>query len=166
MAQKTKLRQAWKDMQRRCYSPDVKNWHRYGGRGIMVCDEWRNSFEVFQSWSWHNGFDYNLTLDRIDVNGNYEPSNCRWVTIKVQANNTSTNKYIEHNGERLSLEEWGNRLGACKGFIWARLKMGWNEIDAITIPKKRQGNDKYLLTKATYNGETLTYMEWSRKLGG
>lgn len=138
MVKKTKLKQAWKDMQRRCSDHKQHNYHRYGGRGIKVCQEWVDSFESFEKWAWNNGFDYDLTLDRRDTDKNYSPDNCRWVTLKVQANNTSTNKYIEYNGERLSYEEWGNKLGACKGFVWNRINLlGWSEIDAITIPKKQ-----------------------------
>lgn len=142
MSLKTKLRQSWKDMLIRCYNPNGIKWHRYGGRGIKVCDEWKNDFSAYEKWSLENCFADNLTIDRIDVNGDYEPSNCRWTTIKIQANNTSTNVFIEYNGERLTYEQWGDRLGGCKGFIWNRINMGWTPIQAITTPKKRQGFQK------------------------
>ena len=134
----TKLRQAWKDMIRRCYETDRHNFHRYGGRGIIVCEEWRNSFYRFWEWALKSGFNLGLTLDRVDSDGNYGPNNCRWVTTKVQANNTSTNMFIEHNGERLTYAQWEERLNGCKGLVWNRIKMGWSEVDAVTIPPKKK----------------------------
>lgn len=137
MADKTKLRQAWSDMIRRCSDSRRHNYHRYGGRGIKVCEEWFNSFEAFSDWSKQNGFDFHLTLDREDSDKNYNPENCRWVPVKVQANNTCTNVYIEHEGQRLTYAQWEDKLGGCRGLVWNRINMGWNEIDAITIPPKK-----------------------------
>ena len=140
MANKTKLRQAWKDMIRRCSDSKRHNYHRYGGRGISVCDEWERDFYAFEKWAWQNGFDYYLTLDRKNTDGNYCPENCRWVNIKVQANNTSTNKFITHNGETLTYEQWGNRLGGCKGLVWSRINKGWSEASAVSILPKKTWN--------------------------
>lgn len=84
----TRLYSIWTGMKNRCLYPSQKEYHNYGSRGIKVCEEWMNSFEEFQNWALHNGYKYNLTLERKNVNGNYEPSNCCWITQKEQLYNT------------------------------------------------------------------------------
>lgn len=111
-------------MRRRCFNNTDKEYHRYGGRGITVCDEWLGDegFEHFYKWSMANGYKDNLTIDRINNDGNYEPGNCRWVTRTEQMNNVCYNVQISHNGETHTIAEWAKRLGIKQDTIQARLK--------------------------------------------
>lgn len=93
-----RLYDIWRLMHYRCESPKHKNYYRYGGRGISVCEEW-SSFVLFAKWSLDNGYQDNLTIDRINNDGNYEPSNCRWVTQVEQMNNTSRGIHVEIDGQ-------------------------------------------------------------------
>lgn len=97
-----RLRVILSGMKSRCYNKDVIAYKYYGAKGINVCDDWLNDFEIFYFWALENGYQDGLTIDRIDVNGNYEPSNCRWVTKKEQANNKTSNIYIDCYGEKLT----------------------------------------------------------------
>jgi hypothetical protein len=106
-------------------------YHRYGGRGITVCDEWQ-TFEPFCKWAMSNGYDDCLTLDRINVNGNYEPSNCRWATPKEQANNRRTNHLLTHDGETHTIKEWAEILGINHRTLVGRInQLGWSVEKAL-----------------------------------
>lgn len=94
---KTRLYRIWHNMKNRCFYTKDKHFNDYGGRGITVCDEWKNDFESFKKWSLSNGYSDELTIDRINNDGNYEPSNCRWVTMKEQCKNR-TKKGSRKNG--------------------------------------------------------------------
>lgn len=108
---KTRLHNIWLRMKSRCYYSKDIEYKRYGARGITVCKEWRNSFETFRDWALANGYTDNLSIDRIDVNGNYEPSNCRWATVLEQACNKRNNHFLTIDGERLTLSQWQRKYG-------------------------------------------------------
>ena len=112
----------------RCHRKSINGYERYGGRGIRVCDEWlgKEGFVNFMEWSLSNGYNEELTIDRIDSNGNYEPNNCKWSTRKEQANNTRKTIFIEYGGERHSLTEWSEITGIKKKTIYTRIKRGWS----------------------------------------
>lgn len=108
-----KLYKTWDGMRGRCYRPNEPKYKNYGGRGITICEEWsgKTGFANFVTWSYANGFEMGLTIDRIDVNGNYEPLNCRWITNQEQQNNKTNNHYITYNGETKSMTVWARLLG-------------------------------------------------------
>ena len=105
----TKIYSVWNEMRNRCNNPNDKSYNRYGGKGISVCKEW-DDFRVFYPWAIENGYKEGLTLDRIDPTGNYEPNNCRWVDMTTQQRNRSNNVKLEHNGEKLTINEWCEKL--------------------------------------------------------
>ena len=148
----------WKNMIRRCEDVNCK---LYGGRGIKVCSEWRSSFITFYNWSIANGYDKNAargkcTIDRINNNGNYEPSNCRWVDMQVQNNNKRSNHIIEINGETKTLAEWCRYYKVPLDVIVDRVNIGWSYLKAFTFPIK----SKYKLI--TYKGESKSISDWCK----
>ena len=106
----TKLYTKWSGIVQRCTNPNAIHYDMYGGRGITICDEWRNDFYSFYSWSIENGYKDGLTIDRIDNNKGYYPENCRWTDLETQANNTRRNHYITYNNETKTLTQWARLL--------------------------------------------------------
>lgn len=119
---KTRINNIYHNMKQRCKN---KNSKYYGKRGITICSEWQN-FEKFYDWAINNGYQDNLTIDRIDNNGNYEPANCRWVTYTEQNNNRRSNHYIEYNGIKHSIAEWSKILNINYNTLKSRIKYGWS----------------------------------------
>lgn len=126
----TRLYRIWRGMLQRCYSPTNKDYKRYGGRGISVCNDWLN-FEPFYEWSMANGYQENLTIDRLDNFKGYSPDNCRWATQKEQQNNRRSNCLITYNGETHTVAEWNRLKGFGKWVIGNRLRDGWDIGSAI-----------------------------------
>lgn len=106
----TRLYNIWLGVRTRCYNKKNAMYKHYGGRGIKMCEEW-NDYIVFKSWAMKSGYSENLSLDRIDVNGNYEPDNCRWATQKEQMRNTRKNHFITFRGETKTMVEWSEITG-------------------------------------------------------
>lgn len=123
----------WKGMLARCNCTGSGSFDNYGGRGISVCSEWATDFKAFLNWSLSNGWKKGLEIDRRNNDGNYEPSNCRWVTRVVNANNTRTNLFIEAFGEIKTAAQWLSdaRCKATRTTLYRRLKDGWSPERAI-----------------------------------
>lgn len=109
-------------MRDRCNCARDKNYLNYGARGIKVCDEWEKDFMAFYNWAMSSGYKKGLSLDRIDVNGNYEPSNCRWATAREQALNRRETVYLTYKGEEKPLMVWCDELGLKYRTCFARMK--------------------------------------------
>jgi hypothetical protein len=124
LAKKTKLYGVWVMMKQRCYNYNNKNFYSYGGRGIIVCNEWKNDYLNFHNWAFSNGYADGLSIDRIDVNGNYEPSNCRWVDNNIQANNKICTIFIEYNNIKITLTELSNITGIARETLEMRYTRG------------------------------------------
>ena len=134
---KTRLHIIWDGMKKRCNCLTDKHYKWYGARGIKVCEEWSNSFQAFKSWALNYGYMDDLSIDRIDNDGNYEPSKCRWVTHQQQMCNTRRNRMITYNGETKCVSEWGKVLGMSPDTIYERLKHGWSIEKTLTTPVKK-----------------------------
>lgn len=129
----SRLYYIYNGMKARCYNKNHHAYFHYGGRGIKICDEWldkKSGFISFYSWAINNGYKQRLTIDRIDVNGNYEPNNCRWVTISEQANNKRNNYFISYNGETHTIAEWSKILDIPYSILFDRLRRK-RDIDKI-----------------------------------
>jgi hypothetical protein len=130
----TRMYRIWAGLNSRCLNPDNKDYPKYGGRGITVCERWR-SFENFHA-DMIEGYDDSLSIDRIDVDGNYEPSNCRWATASRQAENRRTTKPIEWRGRAMSIAAWSKETGIPVEAIRSRIRKGWDIDRALTQKPK------------------------------
>ena len=129
----------WRDIRRRCDAPSNKSYRHYGGRGIVVCEEWVK-YPAFREWALNNGYRAGRQIDRIDVNGHYSPENCRWVTNLRNQNNKRNNTYVKAFGETKTLADWGRdeRCVISYSALGQRLKItGWDPETAITTPNLR-----------------------------
>jgi hypothetical protein len=133
-SKKERLYSTWCHLRQRCTNPNDRAYKRYGGRGIKVCQEW-NNYISFREWALENGYADNLTIDRIDNNGDYCPENCRWVNMKIQCNNRQSNHFITCRGETHTLSEWSDIVGLQSLTILARIRKGWDEESAVFLPK-------------------------------
>lgn len=141
---KTKTHIVWKSMRNRCNGPSQDSYHLYGGRGIRVCERW-DSFENFLSDMGECPQGY--SLDRINVNGNYEPDNCRWIPLKRQAHNTRRSRVLRFSGEDLTMADWSEKLGISTMLIWWRLNKGWSVDRALGTPVRSH----------------IPYSEWNKR---
>ena len=148
---KTRLYQIFQGMKKRCYNENAQYYAIYGGRGIKICDEWLNDFKTFYDWSNKNGYEDHLSIERINVNGDYEPLNCCWIELNKQAKNRRNVKSIEYEGEVHTVRDLALKVGMEEGTLAYRLRAGWSLEDAINI--KPDLANSYLLDKKNKRDE-------------
>ena len=144
---KTKLYRKYRSILERCYRKDTWKYKRYGGRGIYVCDEWKNSFQAFRDWAYKTGYDPSLdgrteqSIDRIDNNGPYSPENCRWTTAAEQQKNREVTTLYPYHGEMYSASEFADKFGISdKSFVYRRLKIKHQTLEYILNDWERAHN--------------------------
>lgn len=159
----------WSLMKQRCYNEKNPGYADYGGRGIKVCEQWLVKGSGFGTFLEDMGTrpTPQHSIERREVNGDYEPANCYWAIQKVQANNTRRNIYLEYNGKRQTIQQWSEELGVPYDRLRGRYRYGWEAEKILTGKKdqhsKERANDKRSKLY-TFDGETLNLMQWSRKL--
>ena len=138
----THIYKVWVHIKGRCYDAKHKHYKYYGGRGITVCDEWRSNFQAFYAWAMDNGYKENLTIDRVDNNKGYSPDNCRWVTMKEQANNKRNNIVITFNNKTQTLAQWAIELNIKQNTLLYRLRRGWSVERAFKTKVQRYSSKR------------------------
>lgn len=124
----TRLYDIYRGIKRRCLNPKFKHYKDYGGRGIKICDEWLEDYLNFKEWAINNGYSDNLTIERIDFNGNYEPNNCKWIPLSEQPKNTRRCRFITINGIKHTIKEWAKYLNLSYSTLIYRMKKNKNYI--------------------------------------
>ncbi|QAT48560.1 hypothetical protein EQM14_01505 [Caproiciproducens sp. NJN-50] len=137
---RTRLWTIWCGMKSRCYYPKNIAYKDYGGRGIKVCDEWLHDFLSFFKWSMKNGYAENLTIDRINYDGNYAPSNCKWSTYEEQENNRRDTVFLTISGIKLPVSEWARKVGISAATLRWRIDNGWKENEILMRPNLNNKN--------------------------
>jgi hypothetical protein len=144
---KTRMFKIWTGVTKRCTNENCSSYNRYGGRGIEMCDRWKESFENFYG-DMKDGYADNLTLEREDPNGNYCKDNCKWATMIEQARNKTNSVFIEYNGQKKSMAEWAELKGVPSGTIGNRIRAGWS-VERSFTPTGRNSStssiSKYLV---------------------
>ena len=157
--ERKRLKSIYNGMRLRCYNENNVNYKYYGGKGVTICDEWLLSFENFFDWAINNGYNENLTIDRIDSEKEYSPDNCKWSTKKEQAYNRSISVKLTLNGRTMYMTEWAEELEIDKKILSWRYNNGWSDEEILTRPRD------FKERKLSLNGETHSMSEWSRITG-
>ena len=171
----SRLYKIYRGMKQRCNNPNEPAFSNYGGKGVTICQEWDNDFVPFMEWALANGYEEDLTIDRVDSSGNYEPGNCRWLT---RAENTRRarlgkkgskrkSKFYEYKGRTQTLEEWSEELELPYGALYMRLTgkasgmSKWTVEEAFSTPVGGRPNSELI----TFKGETKTLVKWAKQIG-
>lgn len=154
-----RLKSIYRGMKSRCYNKNSINYKYYGGKGVIICEDWLSSFENFYEWAISNGYNKELTIDRIHSEKGYSPDNCKWSTKKEQCYNRSMSVKLTLNGKTMYLTQWAEELNIDKKILSWRYNNGWSDEEILTRPRDYKEN------KLTLNGETHSISEWSRITG-
>lgn len=157
---KSKLYRVFNSMKQRCYNKNNEKYKNYGGRGIIICDEWLQDRKTFFDWAFENGYNDTLTIDRIDVNGNYDPDNCRWVTNNEQMWNRTDTLYVTYKDKSYCMSYILRELGLLQHMsaIKKRIRSGCTFEEAIKKPFDRR-------MMIEYNGMSKSIDEWAKIYG-
>jgi hypothetical protein len=134
--QKWRVNSIWRGMIKRTTDPKHVEWKNYGGRGIKVCERWRTYQNFYDDMA--PTYRRGMAIDRIDVNGDYEPGNCRWATTALQARNRRNNRMVTHDGRTLCLTDWAEEFGIPVDTVYRRMKRGWSVEKALFTPRQRR----------------------------
>ena len=147
------LRSRWNDIKRRCYNQNDKDYKNYGGRGIEVCDEWLKDYHAFEAWALENGFREDLTIDRIDNDGDYSPYNCRWTTQREQNKNRRNSKLYDG----MTFPEWCDEHEVDEAPVRRYMRLGFSMEESADLARKEEGrkNIKAIAKEAGIRIETL-----------
>lgn len=151
---KSRLYRIWILMRERCNNINTPPYKDYGGRGIKVCDEW-NDYENFYAWAMENNYSDDLTIDRIDTNGNYCPDNCRWATRKEQQNNRRNNRLIAFDGKTQTVAQWAEEYNIDNAVLFNRLNYGWDIEKALTTQTYNKSQTAF--------GKTQNISQWAKE---
>ncbi|MBA2878048.1 putative transcriptional regulator [Anoxybacillus kamchatkensis] len=157
---KTRIYGIWNNMKDRCYNTNNEAFERYGGKGISVCDSWKNDFSEFYKWAMENGYREDLTIDRIDNKKGYSPENCRWATTKEQSNNRENVHEVTYKGKTQTLSEWADELNIPYEVLYKRFYKGM-PLDKVFDTEIKTNNQRSI----TYNGETKNIRQWAKEKG-
>lgn len=155
----SRLYAQWLSMKQRCFNPNSTHYHRYGGRGVTMCQEWADSFDAFRTYIGDPPAS-GMTLERIDNDKGYEPNNVRWATRKEQANNRATNVTLTWEGKTMTLKQWAEYLGWKYGMLASRWKKGLRGADLFAPRKADERN-----LPVEYEGRSMTLTEWAKETG-
>lgn len=134
----SRLYSIWCDMKARCYVITNPNYIHYGGRGIYICEEWREDYKAFESWSLEHGYKDDFTIDRINNDGPYSTQNCHWVGRLIQANNKRNNILLEFSGKRKTIAQWARDTGIPYDTLNNRIHLGWTDEEVLTTPVRKR----------------------------